>query len=163
MCTTLVVYLDWGFGIQFQQHMWYMGNQVFWRLSHKTRLKRENGVGNGNGGAREQGDGVDLKGLLVPATGLLQATGMAFSRSGVKVSASASRLGRYSLTDESRRRQRRNTMHGSRAKRGMMMSASLTRNEKKVQSQIRLTPESSNSIRDGRINMSLTVSHPYLL
>lgn len=28
MCTTLVVYLDWGFGIQFQQHMWYMGNQV---------------------------------------------------------------------------------------------------------------------------------------
>ena len=59
---------------------------------------------------------------------------MEFSRSGVKVSASASRLGRYSLTDESRRRQRRNTMHGSRAKRGMMMSASLTRNKKSSKS-----------------------------
>ena len=28
MATSLVEYLDWGFGIQFQQHMWYMGNQV---------------------------------------------------------------------------------------------------------------------------------------
>ena len=28
MATSLVEYLDWGFGIQFQQHMWYMGNQI---------------------------------------------------------------------------------------------------------------------------------------
>ncbi|KAK7677335.1 hypothetical protein QCA50_018515 [Cerrena zonata] len=28
MSTTLIQFLTWGFGIQFQQHMWYMGNQV---------------------------------------------------------------------------------------------------------------------------------------
>lgn len=28
MATSLIEFKEWGFGMQFQQHMWYMGNQV---------------------------------------------------------------------------------------------------------------------------------------